>query len=202
MIAPTVVSELDNHKYNPKKKIADRARSILKRLEDYNEYKLNSKYLITILIKRSLDRILIENDLDRNSQDDLILASIIAFKSDKEMHDRILLSTNDTGLRLKANSLEIETLKLPDENILSAEKDETEKKLAALRVDLDQLKNRLPKIALKFMDGSLMTFFERKSKFQPPLDSIKQKLEAMHASIPYLQSPKPLNRRYLQRKKF
>lgn len=151
VIAPIVIDELDKHKYSSNKKIGNRVKKLLPRLESILENNSSCRYLLKYISSRPIDDTFSINKLNRKEQDDNLLASIIEFRdSIPSNNDTIVYVTNDVGPRLKARTLDISTIKLPDEYQLPIELDETEKENRILQKELADLKNRVSIIQLLF----------------------------------------------------
>lgn len=142
LIAPIVIDELDRHKYYSNKKIANRVKKLLPRIEAILENKSSCRYVLHYIPSRPLDETFSDNKLDRKEQDDSLLATIIEFQHlvTTNNNHTIVYVTNDVGPRLKAKTLAIETIKLPDDHQLPIELDETEKENKALQKELAKKK--------------------------------------------------------------
>lgn len=98
VLAPVVVDELDKNKRHPNSKISSRARKVLKRFEEV--VKLPTSFSLQYVTQRPLVETFQKHLLDRQQQDDSILASIIEFKKDHQ-NDEIIFVANailDQGL--------------------------------------------------------------------------------------------------------
>ena len=152
LIAPIVIDELDKHKYNFNKKIANRVKKLLPRIEAILENKSSCRYVVHYIPSRPMDETFSDNKLNRKEQDDSLLATIIEFQNSVTTNngDAVVYVTNDVGPRLKARTLGIETIKLADDYQLPTELDDTEKENKALQKELADLKNKVPVIKLLF----------------------------------------------------
>lgn len=150
MFAPTVIAELDKHKFNPAKKVAQRARKLLPRIEEIIQNPASSNWKISAILHRPSTEFLERNHLDPKDQDDVLLATILEFKESLRSEDQLLLLTNDTGPRLKASSLKVATLSLPSNFLMQAEPDESERKIAALQKEFELHRNKVPVVSLEF----------------------------------------------------
>ena len=153
VLAPTVIDELDKHKYNQNKKIARRAKKILPQIEAIIEGSQNSNYPLLYVSKKPAEETLAKLNLVKPEQDDLILATIVEFATLHNL-ENIAFVTNDVGPRLKSKSNNITAFKMPDQYLLPPEPDETEREIIELRRELSGLKNRLPVLKVLFNDGT------------------------------------------------
>lgn len=156
VLPPVVLDELDKHKQHKNTKIAHRAKAALKKIETISEGQLS--YTLVILPHHPAAATLEQHHLDRQQQDDLLLASIIEFKAGHPT-DTTLLVSNDTGPRLRGKHFQIGTMPLED-YLLPAEKSEEQKTIEQLTKELAQLKNSFPKLKVSFTDGSAVTEFK------------------------------------------
>ncbi len=154
MLAPSVITELDKHKYNPAKKVAQRAKKLLPKVEAIILNPANCKWNVTAIPRRPSTEFLEQHHLDSKDQDDVLLATILEFKETIGKGDHAILITNDTGPRLKAVSLKITAQSLPDDYLMPDEPDESEKKLALLQKELEQYRNKIPLVSLEFENGN------------------------------------------------
>ncbi|NCT75475.1 MAG: hypothetical protein GXC78_13130 [Chitinophagaceae bacterium] len=179
VLAPSVIAELDKHKNNTAKKVAQRVRKLMPRIEAIIQNPDSSKWKIIPILRRLPRDFLDQHHFDPKDQDDALLASILQFNETITTEDQVLLITNDTGPKLKALSLNIPVRSLPDEYMLPDEPDESEKKIATLQKELDQYKNKTPLVTLQFEHGSnfleVKKTFEIKSK-QEYIDSEMEKI--------------------------
>ncbi|WP_179412989.1 PIN domain-containing protein [Mucilaginibacter sp. E4BP6] len=163
VLAPIVIDELDKHKYNPKAKLAKKAKQVLSDLEkimdDENENKIN--ILVTRPQRSSFDRF----QFDPKQQDDTLMLSIIEF-SEQHPEDKVFLVTNDLGPKLKAKTVGIAILILSDSEKLPQEPDENEKELIKVQKELQNLKNLIPKVDLYFQNKANVRKFI--APLQPP----------------------------------
>lgn len=153
MIAPSVIVELDKHKYHTNKKIAQRARKLLPRIEEIIRNPTGCQWKLAAILRRPDTTIFENNHLDSRDQDDVLLASILEFREGIGNEDQAILITNDTGPRLKAVSLNVTARSLPENYMMPDEPDESEKKITLLQKELAQHKNKIPVVALQFEKG-------------------------------------------------
>lgn len=154
MLIPTVIDELDKHKRNTNSKIANRAKKVLNKIDQMLEEGVPS-YPIEYLSQKPDNSTLSKFNLQREEQDDCIIATILEFK-EKNNGKEIIFITNDTGPKLKSKSYGIQTIKLTDEYLMPNEKTEEEKQVASLIVENNNLKNKIPKVNLTFAQGEVV----------------------------------------------
>ncbi|HEU5167164.1 MAG TPA: PIN domain-containing protein [Chitinophagaceae bacterium] len=186
LIAPVVIAELDKHKYNAVSKISRRARKLLPRFETILEEPQLSNYRFSVLLKRPTDSTFDKNQLDKKEQDDELLATILEFSSTIDKENTVILITNDTGLRLKARAFGINSIKLPEEYMQAPELDESEKKVLALQQELQQFKNKVPIIELRFNDGQPYLTVKKTPEIKSEVEYVEQELTKIKKEYPVL----------------
>jgi rRNA-processing protein FCF1 len=149
-IAPIVVAELDKHKNSPSKKISKKAKSIIAKFHKIIDEPGNGG--VKVLDKRATDLTFERNHLLSTDPDDNLLASILDFGL--QSGDEAILITNDLGAKMKAKSLGVNFIIIPEQYRLDEELDETEKKLQSTQKELEELKYKLPKVSLNFKNGA------------------------------------------------
>lgn len=202
VIAPTVLSELDVHKYNTNKKIASRVKKILPCIESLNGEEKHSKFSLLCLQERPSNETFNNYHLNKQDSDDCILASIIEFKS-KFPNNCIFYISNDVGPRLKAQSLNIAVIK-PSSNLqmpFIQSEEEIENKV--LKKELEALKNRQPKLKLTFDDEALFKTFKIKKLTDTEEEFVDRNMQKQKEENTYLiyEPPaklEPDNRKTLQ----
>jgi len=144
VIADVVIRELDRIKdRHTDLKIKKRAAESLKRIRKWYAEKKISDEVTFQFFQKPLTLDFLSHDLEKESQDDRLIASAIQFKQEK---NDVFLLTADTGLFLKCSARNIDVLELDDKYRLPQEPDTEEK----LRNELLTLKNLIPKISLSF----------------------------------------------------
>jgi len=77
VIAPIVISELDHHKRNPNSRISKRAKSVLKKLEDYGDLgQINQNAAIKLIAQEPAPQVFEKSSLDKTVPDDRLIAGI------------------------------------------------------------------------------------------------------------------------------
>src|SRR5260221_9904455 len=158
----TVVHELNKHKDDGSKPgLQQRARDLLPKIAKLlrrAKGPVRIKEGVFLMSSRKEPRIQwSELELDENVQDDRILARILLFKNEYLERD-VRFLTNDYAVMLKADDRDIPTL-MPDGKILAPKplKSTVETELEATRKDLNEYKNRAPKLEIGFDDGRKTT---------------------------------------------
>src|SRR5713101_3471859 len=158
----TVVHELDKHKENGSKPgLQQRARDLLPKIAKLlrgakGPVRINEG--VFLMSSRKEPRIeWSELELDENVQDDRILARLLLFKEEYPERD-VRFLTNDFAAMLKADDRDIPAL-MPDGKVLAPKtlKSTVEAELEATRKELNEYKNRAPKLEIGFDDGQKTT---------------------------------------------
>ncbi len=154
----TVVHELNNHKDDGSKPgLQQRARDLLPKIAKLlrgakGPVRINeSVFLMSSRKEPRIDWSALE--LDEHVKDDRILARLLFFKEEDPERD-VRFLTNDYAAMLKADDRDIPTL-MPDGKILAPKplKSTVEAELEATRKELNEYKNRAPKLEIGFDDG-------------------------------------------------
>lgn len=185
LIPPIIIDELDGHKYNKNPKISRRVKRILPKIEDFLSEQ-NALVKVQLISNRPAEYIFKENGLNKLEQYYCILASIIKFK-ESITDDKIFYITYDTGPRLKAKTLSIDSLKIEDKYLLPIEPDEAEKKNKELEKELTKFKNLSPKIIFGFLDNEKFLKPKEKDNFKSKEEYISDCIEQIRNKYKYLQ---------------
>lgn len=153
VLAPVVVDELDKHKRHPNGKIASRAKKVLARFE--NIVSEPNSFPLQYLTQRPAPETFQRLQLDRQEQDDCILAAIVEFGLNCNEEEIIFIS-NDTGPRFRASSLGIITRQLPEDLQNPPEVSDEQKQIQKLIQENNKLKNAIPKLSLTFKDDTMV----------------------------------------------
>lgn len=163
MVAPVVLRELEEKKFNAKsKKIRKRAEDYVKWLWSISE----KSELIEIRPDTTLHLLPEEPTIDfygynlkETIADDHLLASILSYQNTTSIEAAIV--TSDIGLKTKAKSRGIEVIYPPDKYRQREELDETEKENLILKKKLAEHRNRRPSLALYATEVSIPNFGEK-----------------------------------------
>lgn len=154
VIPRITIQELDKHKnIHTSHKIRQRVKT---RLDDLSNWilKVNCEIRPNVFIKYDANRPSIDYEaagLDPYWSDDQLLAHILQYRSKNALTD-ILLVTDDTGPKLTAHHLNIETTQLPEKFRLPPEEDELQKENRHLKNELLKLQSSAPQLVLRFED--------------------------------------------------
>ncbi len=147
VILPKVIHELDVHKFSHhNKKKAEKARKLLKRIEQLIDNNENTKKGIPVIIEKSLGA-----DVSSSYADDVIIAEVLALKRGHP-DEKVVLASADIGMGLNAQSKGIDVLKIED-SLLETLVDERDEKIRKLTEELQRLKNQQPRLYLTFPGG-------------------------------------------------
>lgn len=183
VVAPIVLDEIDKHKRHSNPKISKRAKQVLTKIDGIVS-KNESYPLVCLLNRPSLDTFNSHN-LDRQEQDDSVLATILEFQQRYPMN-KICLISHDTGPRLRASSLSIEALDLSDTYLLAEEKSEEQKQIEKLKAENTLLKNKIPKISLLFRDEKSIFEWELDEYFVDDVKYIQEHVATERLRLPEL----------------
>ncbi len=189
IIPSIVIDELDKHKQNSNRKLASRARKILSKIEKIDEGEITFSKLIILTERPNVD-FFDRYHLDKQQQDDFLIAAIIEFK-DAHPDENVCLITADTGPKLKAKSLDIKVYKPSDNLLLPEEEDVNEKKLKEVTRELNDLKYRQPKVDLYFKDKQKTLIVSKPEGFKPLKDVINKHVNQIEHKYNYLELSKP-----------
>lgn len=190
LIPRITLGELDKHKNSHKlSRIRERARKVTKKIEDWDKGEevrpgVSAEFLPKVPV---VDYGAI--GLRPDWQDDVLLASIYAYKVDNHL-ERVALVTQDTTLRLTARHLGIEVLELPEEYKLPEEPDPLASENRELRKALSRLENLQPKLVMSFAGSENAKGGHKAFSILPPLPNInlevEKKIEALRKKFPKL----------------
>ena len=186
IIPPVVIDELDKHKYNKNPKISRRVKRILPKIENFIG-KTQPDFNLKLIASRPGNKTFADNQLNKDEQDDCLLASLLEFRNQIDKDDRLVYITFDTGPRLKAQTLSIDCLKIPETLILPNEPDENEKKNKELERELSKFKNQMPKVVLGFIDNDFLFKVEKKRELKSKELFISESINKLKEQYNYLQ---------------
>ena len=147
VVLPKVIHELDVHKFSHhNKKKAEKARKLLKRIEQLSDNNGSTKKGIPVIIEYDLGA-----DVSSSYADDVIIAEVLALKRGHP-DEKVMLASADTGMGFNAKSKGIDVLKIED-SLLETLVDERDEKIKKLTEELQRLKNQQPRLYLAFPGG-------------------------------------------------
>lgn len=153
VIPPIIPRELEKHKlFHSSETIRERAKKATKKIVEL----ITSKSLVRAKVNIQFERVEPEIEfekynLSKDVSDDYLIASILRFQVETE--NKAVLITDDSGLKLKAISLNIEVVELPEWYRTKPEKSSDKKEVEKLRNELISLKNKIPKLKLLSLSG-------------------------------------------------
>lgn len=150
IVARSVVSELDKHKVSANDRRRDRARLALKLIDRASAAPARTitlketpvKVTLTVAPKTRPDWQAL-SELDPKDPDDQLVAAAVVFGN-----DAVLLS-HDSGPRISARDVGLSAYEPPEAWLLPAEQSKDQKKVAQLERQLEQERNRRPKLTLQ-----------------------------------------------------
>jgi hypothetical protein len=175
VVVPRVtISELDKHKNtHPNSKIRERAKKTLRLIEEAQgkqKFMLKNQCVLSIYNRHpTID--FAEIGLDKESKDDILVATILEYCK-QQPKNKILLISDDFGPRTTANSHGITSSELSETFRLPPQEDPVEVENRSLKRELHQLKTALPKLKIGILcDGD----FHNPLKLQlPEIPAINQ----------------------------
>ena len=149
LLSPVVIEELDKHKRNANPKISKRAKNVIRKISETGLIgNWGNSVTIEVITKRPMNETFIKHSLDKEEQDDRLLAVILEFENADNKSLKLL--TNDLGPKLKCLSLSIETLSLPEKYELKEEEGELVKEIIKLKEQLNKYESQAPKLSFQF----------------------------------------------------
>lgn len=184
--APIIIEELDKQKRNSNQKISKRAKNAIKKIGEVGlQGSWTNNVVINVLTQRPTNNTYHDNGLNKDENDDRLLATIIEFK---KLIDRdVKLITNDLGPKLKCLSLGIETISLLDKYELKDDDDDLVKENNRLKDEIRRYKSSIPKLKLLFENNKPHTTVEL-SRFDFS-EFIKEKLVEIEEKYPSMELP-------------
>jgi hypothetical protein len=115
--------------------------------------------------------------------DDQLIGSILTFRN--QMPDAtIVVATADIGLRAKLKTRRISVLNVPEQCALSEPLDPNEQQVRELRIELERLKARIPKLRLAFGNGDGNHSFDLTLKTPAPAISTPSDVKGLYPLLP------------------
>ena len=163
VLAPVVLSEVDDHKWSGARREKARAKSVIKKVLSLGlsstPVRLRPGVQATALDEEPSDALLAQHRLQPRSNDDRLLGSFLQFR-DEHPQARVLILSADGGLSTKARSRKIELVVPDDVLALPDEPDDTERELEKTRRELAEAKSVMPDLCLTFGEGNKHGQFE------------------------------------------
>lgn len=195
MIPRTVINELDKHKDSThlKRKIRERARSSLQKIESWFEGTEVRPGISAFecYVRPKFD--LAGRELDPNRNDDVLIATVLQFKSDNP-NDAVVLVTQDVGPKLSARRLGIQVMELPRQYALPDDPDPIERENQELKARIARIENALPRVSAVFLTENGYTIHQKIVIRQPPAldeEAMRVQLDKRKSSLPEFHPPPP-----------
>lgn len=194
VIPRITLHELDIHKNtNQSKKVRDRARSILKKIENWTSGEASLRQGISFEFFNVVPTTNYEkHGLNPHWNDDILIATILEY-SRTYSGEQIVLITQDSGPLLTAIQLGITVKKLPEKMKLPEELDPLEVENRKLTKTLEKLQNALPQLTVCFA-GSKDPESYRRFSIHLPMDKmddeIAGKIDDLRSKLPKQYRPK------------
>lgn len=190
-VLPTVVDELDELKAARSKRVRDRSRLALQLIRQASQepdmgllLRETSEVSVTLIVadvgRVDWDGLM---DLDPARPDDRIVAEAMSYA----VPGPKVLLTHDTGPLLRGRRVGLQTRELPENWLLPPASDETEREIARLRRENDELRNRAARLEVAWLEGD-EPFEELRVErlLVPPLGeaAIRALIERTKATLP------------------
>jgi len=147
-IVRTNVRELDRHKdLHPKKHLRERALKALQVIERSTQQKILRHDVDLVVDNRGPQLDFDQFELDANSLDDLLIASVLEYRAEHP-NETIVLYTHDVGPRLTAQRLGIDARPIPADDLLPPQKDDAERENERLKRELHELRAAAPQLSV------------------------------------------------------
>ena len=163
VLAPVVLSEIDDHKWSGSRREKARAKGVLKAIDEIElaaeAIGIREGVSVMGIGHEPAEAVFASYRLQGGVKDDRLLASLLAFCEEQGSNHRVLLVTADAGLRVKARVQRIEVIGPADDLAIDDEPDETERRLSAAKRELAAYKSAAPDLRLT-IEGE--PFIERK----------------------------------------
>ena len=160
VLAPVVIEELDKRKWSGTRRDKERAKRVLKAIRELGRLdtpvELRNGVFLLALDAEPDDAFLARHRLQRQAQDDRLLASALAFKDAAPTGARVVICTADTGLTLKAPTRQMEAVAPAEKLELPDEPDDTERALETTRRELAAIRSAAPDLRVRFEDGPFL----------------------------------------------
>jgi len=162
VVPPITIRELNKHKdLHPRQHVKERAAKVIKKFLGLFKADTESEINTSVKIyfedrEPAID--FSQFQLERDIQDDQLIASILTYKNE-HLDSDIILVTSDSGLLLigKARRLNISAIELPNELKLADEPDPDQIRIKHLERKIRELESKIPQLSLTFEDGMRWT---------------------------------------------
>lgn len=190
VIAPVVIRELNRHKdTSDRRRLRDRAARALKQIDTWLATNPSAPIRRGVTVFATQEPLIdfADFNLSRHDDDDHLIASVIAMG--QERRDRIVLVTEDIGLRLKAGFQGVEIVRPPIDKRLPAELDPIDQEVRELRQKIQAYEHARPKLHLAFAGGNAFTDFTLSAPVAFIPEKVEQHLAMLRAKHPKIPPP-------------
>lgn len=151
LVPRITLRELDTHKNtHGLNRIKKRAENILKKIKQWAEGE-EVRPGVSVEFLSAMPRVdYAELGLNPDWNDDILVASVLQYKTDHPGDESVILVSQDSGPRMTAFQLDIRVLELPAEYKLPSEPDPVELENRKLAKTIETLENALPKLIVSF----------------------------------------------------
>jgi len=173
-ICLSTINELDKVKYSASSNAAKRrVQAIVKKFGKTGPLVFN-KILFEFYIPPDLTSISAAQLLDKDDNDDILIASVISYQQNHP-GKKVSIVSADLGMQLKCKTRDIQVI-IPDEKYLIEEDDAAQKEIKKLATELNHLKNLQPKLNLSFDNGKSFIHFDMHEPWKTMEDEIQQEM--------------------------
>jgi hypothetical protein len=151
VMAKVVLTELDIHKNGDNRRLRDGSRRVRRELDSlYAQVPTLVRSGVWLSFRLAHpETVLANTSLSAAERDDVLVASMLAFKADHPERDLVLVS-DDANPRFTARSFHLNVVEPPDNLRLQDIPDGHERELAEARREIDRLRSARPKLDLRF----------------------------------------------------
>lgn len=175
LVTRPVQAEIDRQKGSGNGRLSARARrasGLFRKIlqSDQKCLEVRSKNpVVRLYLRQDLKRDeSLADQLSFDERDDQLVGTVALFSKHNPLED-VLLLTHDTGPMATAQMVEVPYWPIPDSWLLPPEKDEKEKRIEALQMEITSLRNAEPKITSRVISGSMDSLKDLGVKIYTPL---------------------------------
>lgn len=188
VLTQAVLGELDEKKWSGTRREKARAQKVMKRLDalelSTTAVRLRQGLSIMALDSEPGNELFAQHRLSAQVIDDRLVASVLEFKD--AASDRVVILSDDTGLRVKAKGRRLEVLAPPESLRNEEEPDETERELEKAKRELAEARSAAPELRLAFETGGghLQLEWHLAADFEPAaLSRLLEEWRECHPSV-------------------
>lgn len=185
-ITHAIINELDKVKYSSAVSQTTRRRTndLIKKFSESANHIFNSLQFAFIIQSPDFGEYLQAQAFDKESKDDLFLASVLIYQKENP-DDHIIVLTNDFGVRLKCKTRSIAYI-APPAKYLIEETDEVGRLIKKLTAERDHLKNLQPVLTMQFDNQQSYATFIVKEPLDDYTYHVDEKMKEIKLTYPYL----------------